>query len=194
MENDLLKSIFFHCEADLHMWLSYLPQVYLTHWGRVTHICVGKITIIVSDNGLSPGRRQAIIRTNAGLLLIGPLGTNFSEILIAILTFSCKKMRLKVSSAKRRTFCLGLNVLTRCGLVMHICVSGLANGLSSVQCLAITWTNTVLLSIGPLGTSSSVIWINAPNFHWQNACENVIIKYEPFCAGISVLTPQVQIF
>ena len=57
----------------------------LTHWGRVTHICVSDLTIIGSDNGLSPGRRQAIIRTNAGILLIRPLGTNFSEILIAIL-------------------------------------------------------------------------------------------------------------
>ena len=63
----------------------------LTHWGRVTHICVSKLTIIVSDNGLSPDRRQAIIRTSAGILLIGPLGTNFSEILIEILTFSLKK-------------------------------------------------------------------------------------------------------
>ena len=53
---------------------------WLTHWGRVTHICVGKLTIIGSDNGLSPGRRQAIIWTNAGILLIWPLGTNFSEI------------------------------------------------------------------------------------------------------------------
>ena len=43
----------------------------LTHWGRVTHICVGEITIIGSDNGLSPGRCQAIIWTNAGILLIG---------------------------------------------------------------------------------------------------------------------------
>ena len=83
----------------------------LTHWGRVTHICVSKLTIIDSDNGLSPGRRQAIIWTNAGILLIGPSGTNFSEILIAILTFSFKKMRLKVSSAKWQPFCLGLNVL-----------------------------------------------------------------------------------
>ena len=85
----------------------------LTHWGRVTHICIGNLTIIGSDNGLSPDRRQAIIWTNAGLLLIGPLGTNFSEILIEILTFSFKKMRLKVSSAKRRPFCLGLNVLMK---------------------------------------------------------------------------------
>ena len=82
-----------------------------THWGRVTHICVSKLTIIGSDNGLSPDRRQAIIWTNAGILLIGPLGTNSSEISIEILTFSFKKIRLNVSSAKRRPFCLGLNVL-----------------------------------------------------------------------------------
>ena len=83
----------------------------LTHWGRVTHICVSKLTVIGSDNGLSPGRRQAIISTNAGILLIGPLGTNFSEILIEIHTFSFKKMHLKVSSGKWRPSCLGLNVL-----------------------------------------------------------------------------------
>ena len=44
-----------------------------THWGRMTHICVGNLIIIGSDNALSPGRRQAIIWTNAGLLLIGTL-------------------------------------------------------------------------------------------------------------------------
>ena len=86
---------------------------YLTHWDRVTHICVGKLTIIVSDNGLSPERRQAIIWTNAGILLIGPLETNFSESLFAIETFSFRKMHFKISSAKWRSFCLGLNVLRR---------------------------------------------------------------------------------
>ena len=35
--------------------------------------------IIGSDNGLSPDRRQAIIWTNAGILLIRSLGINFSE-------------------------------------------------------------------------------------------------------------------
>ena len=83
----------------------------LTHWGRVTHIRVGNPTIIGPDNGLSPCRRQAIIWTNAGILLIGPRGTNFSEIIIGIETFSFKKMHLKMSSAKWRPFCLGLNVL-----------------------------------------------------------------------------------
>ena len=77
----------------------------------MTHICVSDLTIIGSDDGLSPGRRQAIIRTNAGLLLITSLGTNFSEFLIEILIFSFKKMCLNMSSAKRRPFCLGLNVL-----------------------------------------------------------------------------------
>ena len=65
-------------------------EIVLTHWGRVTHICIGKLTIIGSDNGLSPERRQATIWSNAGILLIGPLGTNFSEILIEIQTFSLK--------------------------------------------------------------------------------------------------------
>ena len=83
----------------------------LTHWGRVTHICVSKLTIIGSDNGLSPDRRQAIIWTNYGILLIGPLGTNFSEISIGIQTFSFKKIYLKMSSGKWRPSCLGLNVL-----------------------------------------------------------------------------------
>ena len=46
------------------------------------HICISKIIIIGSDNGLSPDRWQAIIWTSAGILLIGPLGTNFSEILM----------------------------------------------------------------------------------------------------------------
>ena len=60
----------------------------LTHWGRVTHICASKLTIIIgSNNGLSAERRQAIIWNNAGILLIGPLGTNFSEILIEIQIF-----------------------------------------------------------------------------------------------------------
>ena len=77
------------------------------------HICISKLTSIGSDNGLLPGQCQAIIWTNAGLLPIGPLETNFSEILMTILKFSFKKMRLKMLSAKWRPCCLGLNVLTR---------------------------------------------------------------------------------
>ena len=70
-------------------WCSYeftLLSIYpLTHWGWVMHICVSKLIIIGSDNGLSPGWRQAIIWNNARILLIGPPGTNFNKILIEIL-------------------------------------------------------------------------------------------------------------
>ena len=85
----------------------------LIHWGRVMHIYVAKPTNIGSDNGLSPGRHQAIIWNNAGLLLIESLGTNFSEISVVIQTFSLKKTHLNMSSAKWRPFCLGLNVLIK---------------------------------------------------------------------------------
>ena len=95
----------------------------LTHWGRVTHICVGKTTIIGLDNGLSPGRRQAIIWTNAGILSIGPLGTNFSEFLVEIYTFSFKKIHLKVSSGKWRPSFLGLNVLKQTHCSRTRCIS-----------------------------------------------------------------------
>ena len=82
----------------------------LTRWGQVTPICVSILTIIGSDNGLSPGWRQAIIWTNARML-IGHLGTNFGGMLIEIHTSSSKKMHLKMSSGKWRPFCLALSVL-----------------------------------------------------------------------------------
>ena len=87
--------------APLLTQLSYVPFA-LTHWGRVMHRC--KLTIIGSDKVLSPGRRQAIIWTKAGILSIGPLGTNFNEILIKIQTFSFKEMHLKMSSGNGSHF------------------------------------------------------------------------------------------
>ena len=92
----------------------------LTHWGQVRHIYITKLTIIGSDNGLSPDWRQVIIWTNAGILLIGPLGTNF-KILIEIHIISFKKMHLKMSSAKWRPFYLDLNVLSRHWYCCIIC-------------------------------------------------------------------------
>ena len=85
----------------------------LSHRGCVKHIRISKLAIIGLDNVLSPDWRQAIIWTNAGILLIGPLGTNFSERLIEIHTFSFKKMHLKRLFGKWWPFCLVLNgVLT----------------------------------------------------------------------------------
>ena len=142
----------------------------LTHWGPVTYICVSKLTIIGSDNGLSPGRRQAIIWINAGILSIGPLGTYFSEIYIEILTFSFKEMRLKVSSAKWQPFCLGLNVLIR----------------RWIQ--AIIWTNSGILLIGILGTNFSEILIKVHK-SWFKVMHLKMLsaKFQPSCLGLTVL-------
>ena len=52
------------------------------HLGRVMHKYVSKLTIIGSNNGLSPSRHQPIIWTNARILLFVAIGTNFNEILI----------------------------------------------------------------------------------------------------------------
>ena len=89
-------------KSDIYgmLCMSLSDQIKLIHSGRMTNICVNKVTIIGSDNGLPPDQRQAIIWTDAGILLIWPLGTNFSEILTGIPTFSFTKMHLKMSSGK----------------------------------------------------------------------------------------------
>ena len=85
----------------------------LSHWGWVMRIyaSVNWLTIIGSDNGLLTSQCQAIIWTNAGILLIIPVRINFSEISIKISTFSFRKMHLKMLSGKWQPFCLGLNML-----------------------------------------------------------------------------------
>ena len=92
------------------------------HWAHqeliVTKIWVGKITSIGANNGLSPGWRQAIIWTNAGILLIGHLETHLSEVLSEIQISSFQKMHLKMLSGKWQPFCLSLNVLKE-----HITIS-----------------------------------------------------------------------
>ena len=73
------------------MHISGVTPLDLTHWGRVMHIYVVNLMIIGHNNNLLPGRRQAIIWTNSMILLIGPWGTNVSDILISIHTFWLKK-------------------------------------------------------------------------------------------------------
>ena len=51
-------------------WTNVCGSIISTHWGWVRHICISKLNIIGLDNGSSPGRCQAIIRSNAGKLLI----------------------------------------------------------------------------------------------------------------------------
>ena len=85
-------------------FISHLIHKYrLTHLPLVPHICVSES----GQHGLSPFRRQVIIWTNAGILSIRPLGTNFSEILIKIRNVSFTKMHLKISSTTRWLYCPG---------------------------------------------------------------------------------------
>ena len=82
-----------------------------THTSRAMHLWVSDPTNIDSDNGLLPGECPTIISTNAGILLVGPLQTNFNDILFEIQKFSCNKMNLKMLSVKWQPYCLSLTVL-----------------------------------------------------------------------------------
>ena len=65
-----------------HIEFCTFDLLILTHWSRVPHICVSKLIIIGSDNGLSPGRHQAIIWSNADyyyLTLRYTLQWNFNQ-------------------------------------------------------------------------------------------------------------------
>ena len=100
-----------HKAEKSQTWLTLVARKFIkTEWRTYASI---KDNSIDSNNGLSPGLCQAIIWTNAGIFLIGLWGTNFSEILVEIYSFSFKKMHLKMSSGKLRPFSLGLNVLTK---------------------------------------------------------------------------------
>ena len=165
-----------------------MPHI-LTHWGRVTHICVSKLTIIGSDNGLSPGRRQGIIWTNVGILSIGPLILNFSEISIGIKTFSFNKMHLKMSSGKWRPFCLELRVLTYCKLVVPYDVVNIGSGsdLLPVWRTANIWASVELLSIWPAGTNWSEIYpiIYKQFVPWKYHWKMSYTKYRSYSPSIA---------
>ena len=88
------------------------------------HICVSKLSIIGPDNGLSPGRRQAIIWTNDGTFLIGTLGTNFSEIIIEIYIFIIQENAFengvcKVASILPRPQCVKKNPAGPSGVLSY---------------------------------------------------------------------------
>ena len=141
-------------------------------------MCVSKLTIFGSDNGLLRGRRQAIIGNNGGILLIGPLGTNFSEIWMEIQIFSLKKMCLKMSYAKCFPFRLGLNVL-----------------LSWLQWYIEFLKSRGILLIGPLGTNFSEIWMEIQIFSLKKMCLKMSsAKCVPFRLGLNVLLSWLQLY
>ena len=151
---------------NYHKW--YFTWL-LTHWGRVTHICVGNLTIIGPDNGLSPGRHQAIICTDAGILLIGPSGTNFREILSEIHTFAFNKMHLKMFSGKWRPFCLGLNVLKRWWMITMITTLAMTTTLLMMVALKIMmmlahWGRDKMDAISQTTFSNAFSWMKMHEF------------------------------
>ena len=104
---------YWHCRINAPLSFTkndFNPYHFLTEWGQVTHINVGNLTIIDSDNGFSHRRRQAIIWAISGILLIGHLGTKNCGILITIPAFSFMKMHLNMCT-KWRPICLSLNML-----------------------------------------------------------------------------------
>ena len=94
-----------------------LLWVGLTHWGRVTHICFRKLTIIGSDNGLSPGRRPAIIWTNTEYCQLDPWEQTSVKFSVKFIYFHWENAFENVVH-KWRPFCFGLNVLSNMGLMM----------------------------------------------------------------------------
>ena len=76
------------CVATYSDW----KIAWLTHLSLVPHVCVSEL----GQHWSSPVRRQVTTRTNAGLLLIGLLWTNYSEIRIGILLVSFKKNAFEI--------------------------------------------------------------------------------------------------
>ena len=83
----------------------------LTHWGQVTHIYISKLTTIGSDNGLSHGQCQSHHLNQCWNIVNWTLRNKLQWYLNLNLTFSFKKIHLKMLSGKWRQICLGLNVL-----------------------------------------------------------------------------------
>ena len=161
------EDISHYCYDTMSVVRESMAILLLNHWGQVTHICVGKLSTIGSDNGLLPGRHQAIIWTIAGILSIIPLGTNFIEILIWIQTFSFKEMHLKVASAKWKPFCLGLNVLNQLILL--------------VTCTLAHWGSNKMVAFYTYHFQMYFLWIFFIAF-WFKSHQNL------FSMGLSALS------
>ena len=140
---------------------------------------VNYVTIIVSDNGLSPIIHLIVLWTNTGLLSIKQLGTKFNNV----------ESKCKPNFSKRSIWIYQLSncndfvqaavtklvfpiAIPHLPLVPHICVSDqgqhwFSNGLSPIRCQAITWNSAELLSSIPLGTKFSEIWIRILKFSFR---------------------------
>ena len=140
---------------------------------------------IGSDNGLSPIRRQAIIYTNAGLLSIRPLGTNFSEILIQIQNFSFMGMNLKIlwnggHFVQGDGRCVKLDIHT---LTLNVRGPSYLGLTTSILWLLMPWllgygANADILSIGPLKVHFSKVWAQIQIFSLKKSHLKMSAKWK----------------
>ena len=126
----------------------------------MTHICVGKLTIIGSDNSLSTCLHQAIIGTNAGILLSRTFETNFSEILSNIHTFHSRKWVWKRRLWNGGHFVTGLIVIDQVHLIKaqlrtHFYID-LSLGIKSQRIL---WAKHLVLKTERLWIIRSILWL-----------------------------------
>ena len=127
--------------------------IILTRWGRVTHTCVSRLNVIGSDNGLSPGWFQAIIWTNIGILLIGPLGKQFQwnlnrNLHIFIQKNAFENVVWKMSAILSRPQCVNTSqqpMSYKMWMLSSYIVCKTCLGYSSTNNISSTFTNSVLL-------------------------------------------------
>ena len=119
----------------------------------MTYICVSKLAIIGSDNGLLPGRRQVINWISVGILFIGPSGINCNfnrNVHIFIQENAFENVVCKMASILSRPQCADLKT-------PKLRITG----------QAITRTNAGILLIRPLGTNVREILSKRHTFSYK---------------------------
>ena len=95
-----------------------------------------------------------------GLLSIGPLGTKFSENCIKIHTFSCKKIHLKMSSAKQQPFCLGGDELMTSSMYYQVILDSVLTAPDCIFLILHKIPNALVIFLSPVGCHFNTIQFN----------------------------------
>ena len=138
---------------SLHLLCLHKASVFpsLTHWGWVTHVCVGKQGHHWFRYGLLPVRLKAIIWTNAGKKLMWLVGTRPMGKLIVIWIktqpfLTTLNLTLKTSSCRMAAICLSINVLrgSQRGLIEDITHTNKWSFTGKVELYSVAWNFFVL--------------------------------------------------
>ena len=104
--------------VSLHLHLNWMA---LTHCNLVTPYGVKNLGNFGPDSALSLIRYRVITWNNRDILLIGPIGTNCSDIPIKLPTLSFKKMHFKRSAAKYQPYLFMPDMLKISLMCIHYC-------------------------------------------------------------------------